>query len=66
MKTLLFTVVGILMVIFFSMFEERPTIEEIVEIQIESSQKLTDSALNELRYLHLKNDSLLDQYFPKE
>jgi len=42
------------------------SIEERVAIQIEESQALHDSAINLLRELHEKNDSLIDIYFPKD
>jgi hypothetical protein len=42
----------------------RPTIEEKVEVQIEESQSMHDSAMKMLVELHQKNDSLLiQQYF---
>ena len=42
----------------------KPTIEEKVEVQIEESQSMHDSAMKMLVELHQKNDSLLiQQYF---
>ena len=40
------------------------TIEERVEIQLEESIALHDSAMVLLREIHEKNDSLIDKYFP--
>jgi len=40
------------------------SIEERVEIQLEESEALHDSAMILLREIHEKNDSLLDKYFP--
>ena len=42
----------------------RPTIEEKVDVQIEESKSMHDSAMKMLIELHQKNDSLLiQQYF---
>ena len=41
------------------------SIEERVEIQLEESEALQDSAMVLLKELHEKNDSLIDKYFPK-
>lgn len=42
----------------------RPTIEEKVEVQIEESQEMHDSAMQMLIELHEANDSLLiEKYF---
>ena len=40
------------------------SIEERVEIQLEESEALQDSAMVLLKELHDKNDSLIDAYFP--
>ena len=40
------------------------TIEERVEIQLEESEALYDSAMVLLKEIHEKNDSLIDKYFP--
>jgi hypothetical protein len=41
------------------------SIEERVEIQLEESESLHDSAMILLKELHDKNDSLIDKYFPQ-
>ena len=41
------------------------SIEERVEIQLEESEALQDSAMILLKELHDKNDSLIDKYFPQ-
>jgi hypothetical protein len=41
-----------------------PTIEEKVDVQLEQSEALHDSAMLILQEIHEKNDSLLDAYFP--
>jgi hypothetical protein len=40
------------------------SIEERVEVQLEESEALHDSAMVLLKELHDKNDSLIDKYFP--
>ena len=40
------------------------TIEERVEIQLEESEALQDTAMVLLKEIHEKNDSLIDKYFP--
>jgi len=40
------------------------SIQERVEEQIEHSEALHDSAMIILHKIHIKNDSLLDAYFP--
>ena len=40
------------------------SIEERVEVQLEESEALHDSAMILLKELHEKNDSLIDKYFP--
>ena len=41
-----------------------PSIEEKVDIQLEQSEALHDSAMLILQEIHEKNDSLLDAHFP--
>jgi hypothetical protein len=41
-----------------------PTIEEKVDVQLEQSEALHDSAMLILQEIHDKNDSLIDAYFP--
>ena len=41
------------------------SIEERVEVQLEESESLHDSAIVLLKELHEKNDSLIDKYFPQ-
>ena len=41
------------------------SIEERVEIQLQESEALQDSAMVLLKELHDKNDSLIDKYFPQ-
>ena len=41
------------------------SIEERVQIQLEESEALHDSAMILLREIHEKNDSLIQVYFPK-
>ena len=41
------------------------SIEERVEIQLQQSEALQDSAMILLKELHDKNDSLIDKYFPQ-
>lgn len=40
------------------------SIEERVEIQLEESEALQDTAMILLKEIHIKNDSLIDKYFP--
>jgi hypothetical protein len=40
------------------------SIEERVELQLQESEALQDSAMILLKELHEKNDSLIDKYFP--
>ena len=41
-----------------------PSIEEKVDIQLEQSEALHDSAMLILQEIHDKNDSLIDAHFP--
>ena len=54
-----------ILAVILALTTDAPTIEDRVEAQMEQSQKLHDSAMAELKRLHDINDSLLDQYFPK-
>jgi ABC-type dipeptide/oligopeptide/nickel transport system permease component len=49
----------------FTAIALNPTIEEKVDVQLEQSEALHDSAMMLLKELHDKNDSLLTQYFGK-
>ena len=40
------------------------SIEERVQVQLEESESLHDSAMVLLKELHDKNDSQIDKYFP--
>ena len=48
----------------FTAIALNPTIEEKVDVQLEQSEALHDSAMLILQEIHEKNDSLLDAYFP--
>ena len=48
----------------FTAIALNPTIEEKVDIQLEQSEALHDSAMLILQEIHDKNDSLIDAYFP--
>ena len=41
-----------------------PSIEEKIDIQLEQSEALHDSAMLILQEIHDKNDSLIDAHFP--
>ena len=41
------------------------SIEERVQVQLEESEALHDSAIILLKELHDNNDSLIDKYFPQ-
>jgi hypothetical protein len=41
-----------------------PTIEEKVDVQLEQSEALHDSAMLILQEIHDQNDSLIDAHFP--
>ena len=43
----------------------KPTIEEKVEVQLDQSEELHDSAMVVLQEIHDKNDSLLVEHFGK-
>ena len=58
------TVLGIVVLITALSMKPKP-IEEKVEIQLQESEALHDSAMVLLKELHDKNDSLLTQYFGK-
>ena len=48
----------------FTAIALNPTIEEKVDVQLEQSEALHDSAMLILQEIHDKNDSLIDAYFP--
>ena len=48
----------------FTAIALNPTIEEKVDVQLEQSHLLHDSAMLILQEIHDKNDSLIDAYFP--
>jgi hypothetical protein len=55
---------AIVLLAFVLALTTRPTIEEKVDVQIEESKSMHDSAMKMLIELHQKNDSLLiQQYF---
>jgi hypothetical protein len=56
------TVLG-LIVLITALSMKPKSIEERVEVQLEESEALHDSAMVLLKELHDKNDSLLTQYF---
>jgi hypothetical protein len=61
----LLTVLGLLVVVLA--LTTTPTIEEKVDVQIEESKEMHDSAMKILVDLHHKNDSLLiEKYFYKK
>ena len=66
MKALLITAGALIFMVLLSLGTNTSEIEEVVKHQMLNSKKLTDSALLELKYIHEKNDSLLDKYFPKK
>jgi hypothetical protein len=56
------TVLGIVVLV-AALTMKPKSIEERVEVQLEESEALHDSAMVLLKELHDKNDSLLIQYF---
>ena len=48
----------------FTAIALKPSIEEKVDIQLDQSEALHDSAMLILQEIHEKNDSLLDANFP--
>jgi hypothetical protein len=57
------TVLGLIVVLVAALTMKPKSIEKRVEIQLEESEALHDSAMVLLKELHDKNDSLLIQYF---
>ena len=57
------TVLGIVVLV-AALTMKPKSIEERVEVQLEESEALHDSAMVLLKELHDKNDSLIDAYFP--
>ena len=58
------SIIGILAIITALSIKPK-SIEERVEIQLEESEALHDSAMILLKEIHEKNDSLIQVYFPK-
>ena len=58
------TALGIVVLI-TALSMKHKSIEERVEIQLQESEALQDSAMILLKELHDKNDSLIDKYFPQ-
>lgn len=54
-----------LVVIITALSMKPKSIEEKVEIQLQESEALQDSAFMLLKELHEHNDSLIDKYCPK-
>ena len=54
-----------LVVIITALSMKPKSIEEKVEIQLQESEALHDSAMVLLKEIHEKNDSLIQAYFPK-
>jgi hypothetical protein len=65
MKTLLVAGISIVLILIMGWRSETSTLEEEVEVQLQESQALNDSAMILLKELHDKNDSLLTEYFGK-
>jgi hypothetical protein len=65
MKTLLVAGISIILILIMGWRSETADIQEQVEVQLEHSQALNDSAMILLKELHDKNDSLLTEYFGK-
>ena len=63
MKTLLVAALSVIIIMIMSLAPEKEPYKEYDNLVLES-EALTDSALLYLRELHVKNDSLLDKYFP--
>jgi hypothetical protein len=54
------------LIVLITALSMKPTsIEERVELQLQESEALQDSAMVLLKELHDKNDSLIDKYFPE-
>jgi hypothetical protein len=65
MKTLLVAGISVILILIMGLRSETSNIQEQVEVQLEHSQALNDSAMILLKELHDKNDSLLIEYFGK-
>jgi hypothetical protein len=65
MKTLLVAGISIVLILIMGLRSETSNIQEQVEVQLEHSQALNDSAMILLKELHDKNDSMLNEYFGK-
>jgi len=65
MKTLLVAGISVILILIMGWRSETSDIQEQVEVQLEHSQALNDSAMILLKELHDKNDSLLIKYFGK-
>lgn len=65
MKTILVAVLSVIIILIMSLTSDQEPYQKYEDLVVES-ESLTDSALLYLRELHIKNDSLLDKYFPKE
>jgi hypothetical protein len=65
MKTLLVAGISVILILIMGWRSETSNIQEQVEVQLEHSQALNDSAMILLKELHDKNDSLLIEYFGK-
>jgi hypothetical protein len=65
MKTLLVAGISVILILIMGLRSETSNIQEQVEVQLEHSQALNDSAMILLKELHDKNDSLLTEYFGK-
>jgi hypothetical protein len=65
MKTILVTTISIILILIMGWRPTEETLEHQVEVQIEQSKIIQDSAIMYLKELHDKNDSLLDVYFKK-
>jgi hypothetical protein len=65
MKTLLVAGISVILILIMGWRSEASDIQHEVEIQLEHSQELNDSAMVLLKELHDKNDSMLNEYFGK-
>ena len=63
MKTLLISALSVIIIMVMSLTPSQEPYKEYDDLVLES-EAITDSALLYLRELHVKNDSLLDKYFP--
>ena len=65
MKTLLVAGISVILILIMGWRSETSDIQHEVEIQLEHSRELNDSAMVLLKELHDKNDSMLNEYFGK-